>query len=84
MSSIIEEIVHELIDAAAGIRNIPPHRAADLHEQITPGYNDKPVTEEEAAAAQAVLDRLQREADKRAAAAAAVPASGEPVEVPAV
>ena len=33
-----ENVLHRLIDAAAGVRNIGAHEAGDLHEEITPGY----------------------------------------------
>lgn len=67
-----EAILHELIDVISGRQaHLSVGRALEMHDEITPGYNDSPVTEEEAAQAQAILDRLQREADARAAAAAA-------------
>ena len=76
-----DNILHELIDVVSGRQaHLTAARAIEMHDEITPGYSDQPVTEAEAAAAQDVLDRLQREADKRAeAAAAAAPAVAAPV-----
>lgn len=49
------DILHELIDVAAGRRNVPPHRADELHEELTPGYTAVPPSDEQIAAAQAIL-----------------------------
>ena len=42
-----DSILHTLIDVAAGRRNLPPHDADALHEELTPGFTDQPLTEEE-------------------------------------
>ena len=77
-------ILHELIDVVSGRQaHLPEARALEMHEEIDPGYNDKPLSAEEQAqldALQARQDRLA--ADQAARAAAAAPAP-EPAPVPA-
>lgn len=73
--NLIEEIVHVLIDVVSGARNLPPHEAAGLHEKITPGYTDKPLSAEEAAQLAALQARQDRLAADQAARAAAAPAA---------
>jgi hypothetical protein len=70
-----ESILHKLIDVASGRSNLPPHEADALHEEITPGYTDVPLTAEE----QAQLDALQGRKDRLAAEQAAreIPAPAE-------
>lgn len=68
-----ESVLHKLIDVATGRVNLPAHEADALHEEITPGYNDKPVSDEDVIAAQAVIDKAI--AQREAAAAAAAPAA---------
>ena len=80
MSNIIETIVHELIDVATGRLNLPAHRADELHEQITPGWTDKPLSAEE----QAQLDALQARQDRLAADQAARAAGPSAADVPAL
>lgn len=73
------DILHELIDVVAGRQaHLSVARALEMHDEIDPGYNDAPVTAEEAAAAQAVLDRQAREAAAAAAAEAPGPAAVDP------
>lgn len=57
---VVEEVLHALIDAVTGHANINPVRALELHENVTPGYNDKPLTDEE----KAQLARLQQIQDR--------------------
>lgn len=52
---VVEEVLHALIDAVTGHANLNPTRASDLHEKITPGYNDVPLTDAE----KAQLDQLE-------------------------
>ena len=73
MSNPIEDAIHAIVDVLAGRKNLGAAGADEIHEAITPGYTDKPVTAEEEAAAQAVLDRKAREQAKAEAAASADP-----------
>lgn len=44
------EVLHELIDLAAGrIARLTHGRADELHEALTPGFTDKPLTDAERA-----------------------------------
>lgn len=54
--NVAESVLHTLIDVAAGRKNLPPHAADDLHEQITPGYTIVPASDADLAAAQRLLD----------------------------
>ena len=67
----IEDTVHKLIDVATGQHAIlTAEQGQALHEEITPGYGQAPVSADEVAAAQAVLDRAAAEkADAEAPAA---------------
>jgi hypothetical protein len=78
---VSDSILHTLIDVAAGRRNLPPHDADALHEELTPGFTDQPLTEEE----QARLDELQARKDRVAAdqAAREAPAAAQADEAPA-
>ena len=68
--SNVDDVLHLLIDLGSGAKaSLSPAEADAAHRQVTPGYGDKPVSDDEAAAAQAVLDR--RAAEKPAPAAAA-------------
>jgi hypothetical protein len=83
MSNVVEDILHTLIDVAAGRRNLPPHQADELHEQITPGHTDVPLSAEEQAQMEALQARQERlaqaQADREQAAAAPAPvAEDEP------
>lgn len=49
-----ENVLHRLIDAAAGRANIGDHEADALHDEVTPGYSAKPLSD----ADQAQLDAL--------------------------
>lgn len=81
--SVLNDILHELIDVASGRQaHLPQARADEMHNEITPGYTDQPVTEDEAAYAQSILDRLQRQAEANVAAAPA--SAAEPAAVDAV
>ena len=71
----MEDVLHKLIDVAAGRSNLPVHEADALHEAITPGYTAVPVSDEEVVAAQAIIDRAVAE---RAAKAAPADAEAEP------
>ena len=55
--SVIIDVLHRLIDVAAGRQNLPAHEADALHEQVTPGHTQEPPTDDEIAAANAVLER---------------------------
>jgi len=58
----IEDAVHKLIDVATGQHPIlTAEQGQALHEEITPGYGQAPVSADEVAAAQAVLDRAAAE-----------------------
>ena len=65
--SIRDDILHKLIDVASGRSNLPPHEADELHEAITPGYTDVPLTAED----EAKLADLQARKDRLAAEQAA-------------
>lgn len=82
LTDIEKSIVHEIIDVISGVKNLSAPRAAELHEQITPGYNDKPLTAEEIAKMaelQARQDRLAADQAARAAAAAPPAAAADAV-----
>jgi hypothetical protein len=61
-------VLHRLIDAAAGLRNIAPHEAEGLHEEVEPGSTAVPLSDEE----QAQLAALQAKQASAKAKAAAV------------
>lgn len=68
---VVEEVLHDLIDAVTGRANLNPVRASDLHDKITPGYNDVPLTDAEIAELDKLEARRARyEGDKAARAAA--------------
>ena len=73
MSNPIEDAIHAIVDVLAGRKNLSAAAADEIHDSVTPGYTDVPVTADEAAAAQAVLDRQAREQAKAAAAEQADP-----------
>jgi len=73
MSSVIEDIIHELIDVASGKQaHLSAPRAAELHEALTPGFTDEPLSDEE----EAKLADLQARRDRVAADRAAREAAG--------
>ena len=57
------QILHEVIDVLAGRRNLSADAADEMHEALSPGYTTPPPTDEQVAAAQAVLDAQKRAAD---------------------
>ena len=64
-ASEIENAVHELLDVVSGTRaHLTAARADELHEAITPGYNDEPLSAEEEAQLAALKERQDREAAK--------------------
>jgi len=67
----LEDVLHRLIDAAAGIANIGAHEAADLHDAITPAYSAEPLNDAEQAQLEA-LKAKQAAAEQKQADAAAV------------
>jgi len=69
---VLAEVLHILLDVASGARNLARHEAEKLHKQVTPGYGEAPVSDAEAAAAQAILDR---QAAQRKAASEDTPKS---------
>ena len=75
----LDSILHELIDVVSGRQaHLSAVRADEMHEEITPGYNDKPLTDAEQAQIDALLARQARvdqQVAARAAAAAPVPAA---------
>ena len=77
---MIAEILHVILDVLSGRRNLAAHEADALHEKITPGYTAKPVTDDQIAAAMAVLEqaKAQQAAKEPAPAAAPVAAAAEP------
>lgn len=81
MSNIRDDILHKLIDVAAGIKaHLPATEAAELHEQITPGYTDQPLSDAEQSQLDSLLARAERlRADQAAREAAGV----APADVPA-
>src|SRR5215469_13547873 len=52
---IMKDILHTIIDVLAGRRNLTPAAADELHEQIDPGYTTPVASEEQLAAARALL-----------------------------
>lgn len=70
----LEDVIHRLIDAAAGIANIGAHEAADLHDAVTPAYSAEPLNDAEQAQLEALQAKAQAAATKQAEAAA--PAAG--------
>ena len=71
-----EGVLHKLIDVAAGRSNMAPHEADALHDEVTPGYNDVPVSDAEVIAAQAIIDRAAAERAKPAEADAEAEPAG--------
>ena len=69
-----EDVLHRLIDAVTGRRNIGDHEADDLHDVVTPGYSAKPLSAEEQAQLDALKAKAALAAEKEAAAAAEKPA----------
>lgn len=64
-ASEIENAVHKLLDLASGkVAHLPAAEADQMHEAITPGYNDRPLSDEEAAQLAALQERQDREAAK--------------------
>ena len=62
MSNAVQDAVHELIEVASGRQaHLSPARADEMHEAITPGYNDKPLTEAEQAQLADLRERQARE-----------------------
>lgn len=63
------EVLHELIDLAAGrIARLTHGRADELHEALTPGFTDKPLTDEERARMDDLAARDKRTRDRQASA----------------
>lgn len=75
----VENVLHRLIDAAAGLANIGAHEADALHDEISPAYSAKPLTDAE----QAQLEALQAKAATAYAVNAAAAAQATP-QAPAV
>lgn len=70
VTSLIEDasdVIHVLIDVAAGRRNLPAHDADAAHEAITPGYTAVEPSAEDIARAEAVL-RAKALSDAKSAA----------------
>jgi len=68
--NVIDEVLHVLIDVLTGRRNLAIHEADALHEKVTPGFTAKPVSDDEIAAAMAVLEAAKAQQEAKAAAAA--------------
>ena len=68
--NVIDEVLHVLIDVLAGRRNLAAHEADALHEKVTPGFTAKPVSDDEIAAAMAVLEAAKAQQEAKAAPAA--------------
>ena len=75
--NVVDSIIHDLIDVAAGRKNLPVHAADALHESLTPGFTVEEPSDADLKAAQAVLDKAAL-AKQGAAAKAAddAPVSG--------
>lgn len=71
-----ENVLHRLIDAATGRANIGAHEADALHDEITPGYSAKPLTDAEETALATLLQKQAALDAKRAEDAAAAQAAG--------
>lgn len=83
--NVVDEILHLLLDVAAGIKNLGAHDVAAYHEKVTPGYTKVEPTADEVAAAEAVLANrklAQDYAAQQAAASEPAPAAPAP-EAPA-
>ena len=66
--SAIEDVLHKLIDVAAGRANLPGHEADAAHEAITPGYTAVEPSAEDVAAAEKILaDQAAARAKREAA-----------------
>jgi hypothetical protein len=78
-----EEILHKLIDVVSGRSNLPAHEADALHEEITPGFTDKPLTAEEEERLEALQARQDRLAADRAARLAPPAPAVAPAPAPA-
>jgi hypothetical protein len=65
--SAIDDVLHKLIDVAAGRANLPGHEADAAHEAVTPGYTAVAPSADDVARAEKVL--AAAEAAKAAAAA---------------
>jgi len=68
--NVIDEILHVIIDVLTGRRNLAAHEADALHEKVTPGYTAVPVTDDQIAAAMAVLEQAKAQQDAKDAAGA--------------
>jgi len=78
MSNPIEDAVHALIDVVSGRKaHLPAAQADEMHEAITPGYNDKPLTDEEQAQLAALEERKARQAAAAKPKRKAAPADDE-------
>lgn len=81
----VERVIHELVDIAAGrIPRLTHARASELHESVTPGFNDRPLTEAEQAQLKALQERQAREQQKaQEPAPEQAPAAQPPAQPPA-
>lgn len=70
----IEDVLHRLVDAAAGIANIGAHEADVLHDAITPAYSATPLSDAEKAQLEALQAKQAAAEQKIAEAAAPAPA----------
>lgn len=77
--NVAESVLHTLIEVAAGRKNLPPHAADELHEQITPGYTIVAASDADLAAAQKLLDNAALAKQGAAAKAEGVTFTPAPV-----
>jgi hypothetical protein len=70
--NVVETVLHDLIDVAAGRKNLPAHAADALHESVTPGFTVVPPSQDALAAARKVLADAELASQAAAAQASGV------------